>query len=176
MAKRVPRIPNRLISGFPPRELVARRQTWYTYPPYRAATVVCSLFNNRIGRSMRLLRLLAWSTLVLTVAVNGRVVQRTMAADELQKVDVEAAKPNRPISFRDRLVVGLQARLKSEVAFVDALVVEVQAGHIPERLVDQTFFWARQRAAVVRNGRTNRPIIYFEPAMRARANLLHVSL
>ena len=30
--------------------------------------------------------------------------------------------------------------------------------------------------AIIRNGHTNRPIIYFMPAMRARANLLHVSL
>jgi hypothetical protein len=125
---------------------------------------------------MRLIRLLTLSTLVLVAAFGGRIVQRAMAADEVQKVDIEAAKPNRPISFRDRLVVGLQARLKSEIAFVDAVVVEVQAGHIPERLVDQTFVWARQRAALVRNGRTNRPIVYFQPAMRARANLLHVSL
>jgi hypothetical protein len=112
----------------------------------------------------------------MLAAISGRIVQRATAADEVQKVDVDAAKPNRPISFRDRLVVGLQARLKSEVAFVDAVVAEVQAGRIPQRLVDETFFWARQRAAIVRNGRANRPIIYFVPAMRARAKLLNVSL
>ena len=125
---------------------------------------------------MRVIRLLTLATLVLIAAIGGRIVQRATAADEVQKVDVEAAKPSRPISFRDRLVVGLQARLKSEVAFVDAVVVEVQAGHIPERLVDETFFWARERAAIIRFGRTNRPIIYFVPAMRARAKLLDVSL
>jgi len=124
---------------------------------------------------MRLFRLFTLSTLALVAAIGGRIVQRA-TADEVEKIDVTAAKPNRPISFRDRLVVGLEARLKSEVTFVDAVVVEVQAGHIPERLVDETFFWARQRAAIVRYGRTNRPIIYFEPAMRARAKLLHVSL
>jgi hypothetical protein len=124
---------------------------------------------------MRLVRLFTLSMLVLAAAIGGRIVPRA-TADEVEKVDVTAAKPNRPISFRDRLVVGLEARLKSEVAFVDAVVVEVQAGHIPERLVDETFFWARQRAAIVRYGRTNRPIIYFMPAMRARANLLRVSL
>ena len=124
---------------------------------------------------MRLFRLLTLSTLILAAAIGGRIVQRA-TADEIEKIDVTPAKPNRPISFRDRLVVGLEARLKSEVAFVDAVIVEVQAGHIPERLVDETFFWARQRAAIVRYGRTNRPIIYFMPAMRARAKLLNVSL
>jgi hypothetical protein len=125
---------------------------------------------------MRLIRLLILSTLVLSAAISGRIVQRAMAADEVQKVDVTPAKPNRPISLRDRLVVGLQARLKTEVAFVDAVVTEVQAGHIPQQQVDETFFWARQRAALARDGRPHRPIIYFEPAMRIRANLLHVSL
>jgi len=99
-----------------------------------------------------------------------------MAADEVQKVEVTPGKPNRPISLHDRLVVGLQARLKSEIAFVDAVVTEVQAGHIPQRQVDETFFWARQRAALVRDGRSRRPIVYFEPAMRMRANRLRVSL
>ena len=125
---------------------------------------------------MRFIRLLTLSMLILVAAAAGRIVQRATAADEVQKVGVEAAKPNRPITLRDRLVVGLQARLKSEIAFVDAVVAEVQAGHIPQQQVDQTFFWARQRAALARDGRTNRPIIYFVPAMRARAKLLHVSL
>src|SRR5215218_5732796 len=107
---------------------------------------------------MRLIRLITCSTLVLAVAISGRIVQRAMAA-EVDKIDAAPAKPNRPITLRDRLVIGLEARLKSEVAFVDAVVSEVQAGHLPQRLVDQTFFWARQRAAVVRSGRTNRPIV-----------------
>jgi hypothetical protein len=125
---------------------------------------------------MRLVRLLTLSILILALAISGRIVQRTMAADEVQKVEVTPGKPNRPISLNDRLVVGLQARLKSEIAFVDAVVTEVQAGHIPQQQVDQTFFWARQRAALVRDGRPRRPIIYFEPAMRMRANRLRVSL
>src|SRR4051794_22234370 len=124
---------------------------------------------------MRLFRLIACSTLVVAAAVSGRIVQRAMAA-EVEKVDVAEAKPNRPITLRDRLVIGLEARLKSEVAFVDAVVAQVQNGHLPQRQVDETFFWARQRAAIVRNGRSNRAIVYFQPAMKARANLLHVSL
>ena len=124
---------------------------------------------------MRLVRLILCSTLVIAAAISGRIVQRAMSA-EVEKADVAPAKPNRPITLRDRLVIGLEARLKTEVAFVDAVVAEVQARHLPQRLVDETFFWARQRAAIVRTGRTNRPIVYFQPAMRARASLLHVSL
>jgi hypothetical protein len=97
-------------------------------------------------------------------------------AAEVEQITVTPSKANRPISFRDRLVVGLQARLKSEVAFVDLVVARVLAGQIPQRVVDETFFWARQRASVNRAGRNRRPIIYFIPAMRARADRLRVEL
>jgi hypothetical protein len=125
---------------------------------------------------MRVSRLLALSALVIIAAVSGRIVERAMAAEEVQKVVVSPSKPARPMSLRDRLVVGLQARLKSEVAFVDAVVAKVQSGEIPQRVVDETFFWARQRAEFPRDRRPHRPIIYFQPAMKARAKLLHVSL
>jgi hypothetical protein len=125
---------------------------------------------------MRLIRLIALSILVLVAAIGGRIIQHTMAAEETANIDVTPAQPNRPVTLRDRLIVGLQARLKSEVAFVDEVVAKVNSGQLPQRQVDETFFWARQHAALARVGRWHRPIIYFEPAMRARANLLHVSL
>jgi hypothetical protein len=124
---------------------------------------------------MRIIRLLTLSLLVLAAAISCRLVQHVMA-DEVAKLDLTPAKPDQPISFRDRLITGLQARLKSEVDFVDAVVHEVQVGHIPQEQVDQTFFWARQRATWARDGRPHRPIIYFQPAMRTRASLLHVTL
>jgi hypothetical protein len=45
-------------------------------------------------------------------------------------------------------------------------------------MVDETFFWARQRAGVDPRGqgRVRRPIIYFRPAMVARAKRLNVTL
>ena len=97
-------------------------------------------------------------------------------ADNAERVAIEPAKPQRPVSLRDRLIVGLQARLKSEVAFVDLVVLRVRLGQLPQRVVDETFFWARDRASVPRSGRTRRPIIYFQPAMVARAKRLRVDL
>jgi hypothetical protein len=78
--------------------------------------------------------------------------------------------------LRDRLVAGLKARLKSEVAFIDNVVLRVHTGQLPQRVVDETFFWARDRASVLRNGRTQRAIIYFQPAMVVRAKRLNVTL
>ena len=90
---------------------------------------------------------------------------------------LEQAVPGRPISLRDRLITGLKARLKSEVAFVDKIVARVNAGKLPQRLVDETFFWARDRALLSRRyPRLRRPIIYFQPAMIARAARLGITL
>jgi hypothetical protein len=121
-------------------------------------------------------RILIALATILATAITSRVVQQALAGDEVQNVDVASAKPGRPITLRDRLIVGLKARLKSEVAFVDAVVTNVLNGHIPQQKVDETFFWARQRVALARDGRNHRPIIYFIPAMRARAKLLNVTL
>jgi hypothetical protein len=96
--------------------------------------------------------------------------------DSVERVTLTPAKVQRPISLRDRLVVGLQARLKSEVAFVELVVARVQTGDLPQRVVDETFFWARARGATLRHGRARRPIIYFKPAMEARAKRLGVEL
>lgn len=123
---------------------------------------------------MSILRLLAVATLVLMLS---RVAEQAIAATpEVENISITPAKSQRPITVRDRLVVGLQARLKPEVAFVDAVVVKVNTGQIPQRLVDETFFWSRERAAIKRNGRTRRPIIYFQPAMTARAKRLNIVL
>src|SRR6187551_779953 len=56
---------------------------------------------------MRFFRFFIVSALVPFAAISGRVVQRSIA-DEVQKIEVAPAKPNRAVSLRDRLVVGLQ--------------------------------------------------------------------
>jgi hypothetical protein len=115
--------------------------------------------------------------LVAFLVLDGRV-SLGLAANEEQVANIvlTPARPQQPVNLRDRLVVGLQARLKSEVAFVDKVAFRVRVGQIPQRVVDQTFFWARDRASVVRAGKTRRPIIYFQPAMSARAKRLGITL
>ena len=113
--------------------------------------------------------------LVLLISLAG---DRSASAAEVAHVAIEPSKAQRQISLRDRLIVGLQARLTTEVAFIDTVVMKVHNGKISQRVVDETFFWARQRAGVSGAAvvRVRRPIIYFQPAMIARAKLLHVSL
>jgi hypothetical protein len=111
------------------------------------------------------------------VAMGAATIQSpTGLAAEVGRPVLTPAKPHRPVNLRDRLVVGLDARLRSEIAFVDVVAARVRTGQLPQRIVDETFFWARERAAIIRNGRTRRPIIYFQPVMAARAERLKVDL
>jgi hypothetical protein len=114
--------------------------------------------------------------LALALLLPERAGDRSATAAELATPTVTPATPLHPLTLRDRLLVGLQAYIPSEVAYVDAVVKAVDEGRLPVRVVNQTFFWARQRAAIPRNGRLRRGIIYFEPAMNAVANRLHIEL
>ena len=110
------------------------------------------------------------------LATDGDVFQLLAAGPELAPIDIKAAGAGQQVTLRDRLVVGLQARLKTEVNFCNAVAVQVQLGHLPQRIVDETFFWARERAAPARNGLQYRPIVYFQPAMKLRAKKIGVAL
>jgi hypothetical protein len=123
---------------------------------------------------MRASRFIAF--VILGLSIFDGAASRRIAADEVDPLVITPAKPDQPITLRDRLVVGLQARLKSEVDFCDNVADKVNTGAIPQRLVDETFFWARQRAASIRNGHKYRPIVYFQPGLRARLDKLHLAL
>jgi hypothetical protein len=115
---------------------------------------------------------MAGAIVLALVVADHSANQRATAAEEAAPITITPGSAAKPISFRDRLVVGLQARLESEIAFVDLVVRLVQIGKVPQRLVDETFFWSRERAAARPNVRPRRPIIYFQPAMTARLRRL----
>lgn len=116
--------------------------------------------------------LAAWCVAFIVVAV----LAHQTCWGETQRVAVSPGRATQVVNLRDRLVVGLQARLKSEVAFVELVVAKVRTGKLPQHVVDETFFWARDRASIQRNGNSRRPIIFFQPAMKARAKRLRVAL
>jgi hypothetical protein len=110
------------------------------------------------------------------LAMPDRIHDHSATAAEFAATGLTPATPTHAMSLHDRLVVGLEARIPSELAYVDNVVEAVDSGHLPVRLVNETFFWARQRASIPRNGRLRRGIIYFQPAMTARAKRLGVDL
>ncbi len=71
---------------------------------------------------------------------HGDIGDQAAAQSNVGPVEVTPGTAGKPISFRDRLIVGLRAVSTSDVAFVDSVVAKVYAGKLPERLVDQTFF------------------------------------
>ena len=84
--------------------------------------------------------------------------------------------PAQPKTYREVLIFGLQARLPSELAFVDSVVEAVETRKLPPQLVDQTYFWARTHSGTSLYGRPTRPIIYFIPALEARIKRLHLNV
>jgi hypothetical protein len=101
---------------------------------------------------------------------------RHSRAQEAERPVVARGRTQQIATLRERLIFGLEARIPSELAFVDAVVLEVRFGRLPQRMVDQTFFWARDRASIAENGSQQRPIIFFQPAMRLRAARLKIKL
>lgn len=91
-------------------------------------------------------------------------------------VSTSSAVTQQKATLRERLIYGLLAKIPSEIEYIDRVVKKVHEGELPERLVNQTFFWARERAAPSQNGSPQRPIIYFQPAMTARAKRIGVDL
>jgi hypothetical protein len=63
--------------------------------------------------------------------------------------------------LQDTLEKGLKARRPQEFAFVRRVVALVEAGDLPQTLVQSTFLWARKRS--------RRPFQSFEFALRQRA-------
>ena len=82
----------------------------------------------------------------------------------------------RKITLRNQLTSGLRATTKADLAFVDQVVLRVEQGKLPRRLVDGTFLWARERAARRSPTRRLRPMVYFQPALVARAKRIGVPL
>lgn len=90
--------------------------------------------------------------------------------------DAAPAQRQSEPTLEQRLKLGLQARRPSENDFIDAVVATVHRGELPQKLVDRTYFWARERS--VKNGgrKHHRPIIYFQPALARQAEKLGVDI
>ena len=72
-------------------------------------------------------------------------------------------------TLEDRLSKGLRARLPSEFEFIKKVVVLVNQGVLPEKMVDKTFFWARRRQQIY-------PFPYFRTALLLQAQRIGLEL
>lgn len=85
-----------------------------------------------------------------------------------------ASVPRGPV-LEERLVVGLRVKTDADRQFIGRVVELVQAGKLPLKLVDSTYFWARAKATQRRN-LANNPMVYFRPALVARAARIGVKI
>jgi hypothetical protein len=106
----------------------------------------------------------------------GGAEHRVSTAAEVALAPVLPDVAQQTATLRERLIYGLLAKIPAEIEFIDRVVELVDKGKLPVRLVNETFFWARERASAPRDGSPQRPIIYFQPAMRARAERIGIDL
>ena len=130
---------------------------------------------------MRFICLMNWRvvsrptmTAMLLVAAIGvgllnmpTIAQQTVTDSRIQ---------GRQISLRDQLVKGLRATTEGDFAFIDKVIILVEQGKLPRRVVDGTFLWARQRAERHSWARRLRPMVYFQPALTLRAKRIGAQL
>lgn len=131
--------------------------------------VPLSVMLNRTSRPV------GWTVLAgcLAAIVVGALAPLTTTA---QQATNPATNQGRRISLQDQLTSGLYAVTKSDRVFIDKVVLLVEEGKLPKRLVDSTFLWARARAALRNPTRWMRPMVYFRPALVARAHRIGVKL
>lgn len=82
--------------------------------------------------------------------------------------------PRGPV-LEERLLVGLRVKTKSDEKFIHRVVLLVKQKTLSVKLVDSTYFWARAKAARSRR-LANNPMVYFRPALVARAAKLGIRL
>jgi hypothetical protein len=88
----------------------------------------------------------------------------------------EGDRAGRQVSLFDQLRVGLKAKTKEDIAFLQLVVLRVNEGKLPRRMVDATFLWARNRYKGRPANHRLRPIVYFKPALSIQAKKVGVAL
>jgi len=92
---------------------------------------------------------------VLLAAAGGGLLGWKAAAS------ADGIGPGQKIELRDMLNKGLRARRKSEFQFTDKVVGLVANGALTERIVKETFQWARRKY--------RHRYVYFQSALTRRA-------
>jgi hypothetical protein len=87
-----------------------------------------------------------------------------------------ASTEGRKLPLKEQLTLGLKATTKDDKEFINLVVQKVEQGILPRPLVDSTFLWARERANRKSYSRSLRPMVYFKPALLARAKMMRITL
>lgn len=113
---------------------------------------------------------------VACVAVAGGVALSATNNGIVVKPGDAPNRQGRQITLRDQLRTGLKAFTPDDLAFIDVIVAKVDQGVLPRTMVDSTFLWARRRVTAYGSHYAKRPMVYFKPALVARAKAIGVAL
>ena len=72
-------------------------------------------------------------------------------------------------SLEQRLQAGLRTRTEVEKEYVKRVVLFVQQGKLPQKLVDSTFLWVRKNKP-----NCNYPLFYFKRVLELRGKALRI--
>ncbi len=125
-------------------------------------------------------RATCWTCLVAgaigLVAGSGLQAQQPPVPTPPVQASSESGRDGRQVTLLDQLRVGLKAKTKADVAFLELVVLRVNQGKLPRKMVDATFLWARNRYKSRPLDHRRRPIVYFQPALIAQAKKIGVVL
>ena len=126
-------------------------------------------------RSTATKRGVGWTLIATALALLA--TERLLGPEAIaQQSTNPTSNQGRQLTLREQLVTGLRAFTKADFDFIDEIVILVDQGKLPRRLVNSTFLWSRDRAARRSFYRRLRPMVFFRPAMIARAKRLGLSL
>ncbi len=116
-----------------------------------------STLDQQVPHSFSMAKSVRFALCCLVLLLSGFVFTtgRCQANDDQGSSGVETA------TLEQRLKFGLKARRPEEFEYLGKVVDFVEAGVLPQELVDQSFFWVRKNKP-----NTNFPFIYFEQVLR----------
>ena len=124
-------------------------------------------------------RVACWTCLVAgmmgLVAASALQAQQPPAPAPVQ-ASSDSDRAGRQVTLFEQLRIGLKAKTKADVAFIELVVLRVNQGKLPRKMVDATFLWARNRYKGRPANHRLRPIVYFQPALTAQAKKIGVVL
>jgi hypothetical protein len=120
-----------------------------------------------------------WACLLAVIA--GLIVATAVSAQQpIKQTPIQASDKSdsegRQVSLFDQLRVGLKAKTGEDIAFLHLVVLKVNQGVLPRKMVDATFLWARNRYKHRPTNHRLRPIVYFKPGLQAQAKKIGVVL
>jgi hypothetical protein len=122
----------------------------------------------------------ALTLLALCAALANGVIGSSSRAIEIENLPRPVTPADRlkaggrQVGLFDMLRVGLKAKTEADFEYITEVVKLVDEGKLPREMVDSSFLYARYRYRTHPSSFKLRPMVYFQPALTARAKKIGV--